>query len=104
MMAALFLLFASFASYTGFACLALAMPEHWERAGGDAADQPMLRQRLRLSGAVMLCMAFAICIWRDGASFGTILWGVLISASAIAVAFTLTWRPQLLLWCSRVNR
>lgn len=103
MMAALLLLFAILASYTGFACLALAMPEHWKSAGGDPGDQAMRRHGLRLSGALVLCMALAVCIWNEGPSFGTLLWAILMSASAIAVTLTLTWRPQLLLWRSRSN-
>jgi hypothetical protein len=103
MMATLLLLFASLAGYSGFACLALAMPEHWANAGGDPDGQATRRHRLRLSGAMMLCMACAVCIWRDGASFGILLWTLLMSASAIAVTFTLTWYPQLLLRCSRAS-
>ena len=98
------LLFAVLACYTGFACLALAMPDYWARAGGDANDHGRRRHRLRLSGALMLCLALAICIWRDGVSFGAILWIILLTASASAVAFTLTWRPRLLLWRSRGHR
>lgn len=103
-MTAALLLLASLASYAGFACLALAMPEHWEKAGGNADRQPRLGRRLRWSGALMLCMALAICIWRDGAGFGSLLWGVLMSAGGIAVALTLTWRPRLLLCFGRASR
>lgn len=96
MMTPLLLLIACAASYTGFACMALAMPDHWTRAGG-VADRPATRaRRLRRVGAVILGIACALCIMRDGASFGIILWIVLMSASAIAVALTLTWHPRLL--------
>lgn len=104
MMGALLLLLASCAGYTGFACLALAMPEHWESAGGNPDDQAKRRQGLKLCGALMLCVAFAICVWRDGPSFGTLLWATMMTASAIAVAFTLSWRPRLLLWWQRRHR
>ena len=104
MMGALLLLLASCASYAGFACLALSMPEHWESAGGNPDQQTKRRQGLKLCGALMLCVAFAICIWRDGVSFGTILWVIMMTASAIAVAFTLSWCPRLLLWFSRAYR
>lgn len=95
MTAALLLLLAGAASYGGFACLALAMPDYWEQAGGDASRQPP-PGRLRLAGAALLTTTLALCLWRDGPGMGALLWGVLLTAGAIAVAFTLTWRPQLL--------
>lgn len=97
MMAALLLLFAILAGYTGFACLALAMPEHWESAADDPDEQALRRHGLRLSGALALCMALAICTWRDGVGFGALLWALLMYASAIGVTLTLAWCPQLLL-------
>jgi hypothetical protein len=103
MMAAFLLLLAGAAGYGGFACLALAMPDHWARAGGAVEDHARRGRRLRLAGALMLCVALAICIWRDGASFGAILWVILLTASAIGVALTLTWRPRWLLWRSRAG-
>jgi hypothetical protein len=103
MMHTLLMLFAIVAGYAGFACLALAMPDHWESAGGDPGKHAQRRDGLRLWGPLMLWSAFAICLWRDGPSFGTLLWVMLMSASGIAVAFTLTWRPKLLLWGSRAR-
>jgi hypothetical protein len=101
MMAGLLLLFAGLAGYAGFACLALAMPDYWTRAGGAGAGHAGRIHGLRLTGALMLCLSLSLCIWRDGASFGAILWTILLTAGAIAVAFTLTWRPRLLLWRGR---
>lgn len=101
MMAGFMLLCASIAGYAGFACLALSMPDNWAKAGGAADGHAGRRPGLRLCGALMLCATLALCIWRDGASFGAMLWIILLTASAIAVAFTLTWRPRLLLWRSR---
>lgn len=103
MMPALLMLLAGAAGYAGFACLALAMPDHWESAGGDPGKHAQRRHGLRLSGALMLCAALAICLWRDGPSFGTLLWVMLMSASAIAVAFTLSWHPKLLLLLSHAR-
>lgn len=92
---ALSLLFAGLAGYGGFACLALAMPEHWERCSGHPDHHAPRRRGLRMSGALMLCMAALACIWRDGASFGILLWATLMSAGGIAVALTLAWWPML---------
>ncbi|MTV36751.1 DUF3325 family protein [Duganella radicis] len=90
------LLLAATATYAGFACLSLAMPDNWERAGGDIASHTPRRRPLRLGGALLLSLALTLCLWRDGPSFGVLLWAVLLSAGAITVAFTLTWRPSLL--------
>ncbi|TXG01533.1 DUF3325 domain-containing protein [Massilia arenae] len=88
-LSAALLLLACLTSYAGFACLALAMGEHWERMGwrreGTAAPR-----WLRPAGLCLLLLAYGLCVWRDGASFGSLLWIVLISAASIAVAFT--WR------------
>lgn len=106
MMPALLLVAAALASYGGFACLALAMPDHWIRASGQRSDAALHRRRLRPAGFFMLGVAYVLCVCRDGPSFGSLLWGVLISAAAIAVALTLTWRPTFLLptvWRSRLR-
>jgi hypothetical protein len=94
---ALLLLAAGLASYSGFACLALAMPRHWTQASGQRVDVVPRRRWLRPCGFLMLGVAYALCVYRDGPSFGSLLWAVLISAAAIAVALTLAWRPQWLL-------
>lgn len=95
MIPALLLLAAALAGYLGFACLALAMPRHWAEASGEKTAPPHPRW-LRTCGFSLSGIAFAICVCRDGLSFGAVLATVLISASAIAVALTLAWRPRLL--------
>ncbi len=96
MMSSLLLLIALGASYTGFACMAVAMPDHWSRAGGNPHRPATHARKFRRAGAALLCLALTLCILRDGAGFGVILWAVSMSASAIAVALTLTWHPRLL--------
>ncbi len=90
-MMALMLVAACLASYGGFACLALAMPEHWEPWRGRSQRAVPWRW-LRPAGLGLLALAYGLCVRRDGISFGSLLWTVLISAAALAVAFTLTWR------------
>jgi len=92
-MTAVLLLAACLASYGGFACLALAMLDHWEQAS-HARGRAAAPRWLRPAGLCLLGLAYGLCVWRDGASFGSLLWAVLISAAAIAVAFTLTWRNR----------
>lgn len=90
-MSTLLLLAACLLAYAGFACLALAMPEHRVLVG-DRATRLASPRQLRGLGAGLLGGACGLCLYRDGASFGSLLWLVLISAAGLAVAFTLTWR------------
>jgi len=56
---------------------------------------------------LLLGIAYLVCVYRDGPSFGSLLWVVLISAAAIAVALTLAWHPRLLFppaWRTRRHR
>jgi hypothetical protein len=96
MMSALLLLAAGLASYVAFACLALTMPRHWAEANGQAAAFVPQRTWLRPCGFALLGLSYALCWYRDGTSFGSVLWVLLISAAAVAVALTLAWRPRLL--------
>ena len=97
MMSTLLLVGAGLASYGGFVCFALAIPAHWAQASGQQGDTALRRRRLRTVGIFMLSLAYVLCVSRDGPSFGSLLWVLSISAAAIAVALTLTWRPKLLL-------
>lgn len=96
-MSALLLFAAGLASYSAFACLALAMPRHWAAASGQAVALAPHRTWLRLGGFVLLGFTYALCVYRDGPGFGSLLWLLLISAAAVAVALTLAWRPRLFL-------
>ncbi|XLZ69769.1 DUF3325 domain-containing protein [Massilia sp. SR12] len=91
-----FLFAAVLASYLGFACLALAMPDHWLQVAGEDR-QGHGRSGLRPAGCAMLVLAFVLCLLRDGPSFGSLLWVMMMGAAALAVALTLTWSPRLLL-------
>lgn len=105
-MPALLLVAASLASYVGFACLALAMPHHWTQVSGESIDVAPHRRWLRPGAYLLQSAAYALCVYRDGPGFGSLLWVILISAAAIAVALTLTWQPQFLLptaWRFRVR-
>lgn len=82
------------AAYCGFTALAVAQPRHWTRVIGEGAPSQRQVWRLRGGGYVLLLVAFALALLRDGASFGIVLWATAISLSAMSVAFTLTWRPR----------
>lgn len=92
------LLFAVFASaYAGFACFALSQKRHWRRVRVREGELPRAAERaLRTLGAVLLVLSLALALGRDGPSFGSLLWATAISLAALAVAFTLAWRPTVL--------
>lgn len=94
MTSGLLLLAAFAAAWLGFACLALAMDRNWEQVFGQRVDRSPYRGRLRALGWPLLGAAYALCWLRDGASFGSLLWMVLIGAAAMAVALVLAWRPH----------
>lgn len=89
-MSALLLLAIGLVCYASFICFALTLPEHWEQLGGRPGHAPGAYP-LRATGAGLLAFALALCLWRDGAGFGSLLWMLLISVAALAVAFTLSW-------------
>jgi hypothetical protein len=92
MMPVLLLLSAGLASYVAFACLALSMPRHWTEVSGQTVAVVPQRTWLRPGGFALLGLSYGLCWYRDGPGFGSVLWVLLISAAAIAVALTLAWR------------
>ncbi|WP_167145087.1 DUF3325 domain-containing protein [Pseudomonas sp. OTU750018] len=84
------LLLSGFVGYAGFACLALAMPRHWKDLMAQRFGPIPPRRWLRPAGFSLLGVAYLLCIMRDGPSFGSLLWLMLISASAACVAFSLS--------------
>ncbi|MDC6166623.1 DUF3325 family protein [Paucibacter sp. XJ19-41] len=62
-------------------------------AGGPSMWSPgwQLLSRLGFGG---LLFAYGCCLVRDGASFGTVLWIVLIALTATVVALTLAFKPS----------
>jgi len=84
------------AAYVGFALLALSQAQHW-RAVVGAVALPRRRVRgLRSIGGTSIALSLILALMRDGSSFGSLLWATAISVAALAVAFTLAWRPRLL--------
>lgn len=86
----------SLAAYLGFALLALSQTRHWRRVGEPARLSRGRVIILRFAGGGMVGLAFILSLMRDGPSFGALLWATTISIAALAMAFTLSWRPRLL--------
>lgn len=99
MLEALLTLAAAMAIYLALALLALSQEDHWSRAGMPPATR--LARRWRYLAGIVLILAGALYVAVHGAGFGLILWVMLIGAGIMAVALTLSWRPQ---WLGGIAR
>ncbi|SMF88987.1 Protein of unknown function [Azospirillum oryzae] len=79
--------------YIAFAALALTVERHW-RDLVDSRRPPPRRTvlRLRCAAALSLTAALSAAVHRDGAGFGILLWVLALTAGALAVSATVTWR------------
>jgi len=93
---ALILLVAMLACATGFGWLALAMAGHWRQVVGTSSCPPTVARRLRVLAGAALSLSLALCLMVDHPSMAALVWIMMLTASALSVAFTLTWRPGLL--------
>lgn len=81
----------------GFGWLALAMDAHWAQVrGAQSPPAPATQRKLRVLGAAALFGSLLLCLRADHASMAALVWIMALAAGALAVAFTLTWRPRLL--------
>jgi hypothetical protein len=62
------------ACYLGFALLALSLQRHWEEVTGQHELPPAVPGVLRALGYAALIAGLGLALWRDGASFGSVLW------------------------------
>jgi len=100
MLEALLTLTAAMAIYLALALLALSQEDHWSRAGMPPATR--LAHRWRYVASIVLILAGLLCVAGHGVGFGLILWVMLVGAAIVAVALTLSWRPQWLGGIARV--
>lgn len=83
-------------SWAGFCLLALAQERH------IGLFYPLFKpaaQVIQAQAAIVIiaiCIAFALCIKTQSAGFGSLLWLLMLTASAMMVALQLTWAPQTL--------
>ena len=80
--------------FAGFGWLALAMDVHWQQVRDDALPPQSTRRYLRLLGAIAIGLSLAACLSVDHATMASLVWIMLLIASSLSVAFTLTWRPR----------
>ena len=77
----------------GFALLALSQERHLERVFASNMPPTHNRRAQQAIGFIAIGLSLPACMATQGASFGSLLWVMLICAAALAVALTLTWRP-----------
>lgn len=78
----------------GMALLALSQERHRDRIFISTRPTAHSIRAHRTAGFITTGLGLPACIASQGASFGSLLWLLLLSAAALAVALTLTWRPQ----------
>ena len=76
--------------------LALSMDAHWEQVRGTEPLQRHTVRTLRWMGATGLLVALALCLAVDHASMASLVWFMALAGAALAIAFTLSWRPRVL--------
>lgn len=88
---------ATIACISGLAWLALAMDVHWKQVRTDVPGVGTAKV-LRILGSLALLISLFLCLATAHASMASLVWVMLLAASALIVAFTLTWRPRLFAW------
>lgn len=71
--------------------LALSQERNWRITYGPGTGRRIMMQRI---GWPLALLTLALCIVRDGASFGTILGLFLLAAAFVAVTLMLAFRPR----------
>ena len=78
----------------GFSWFALAMEVHWQQVRGGSFPGRGTRSLLRWLGAAAVATSLLLCLRVDHASMASLVWVMMMAASALGVAFTLTWCPR----------
>jgi hypothetical protein len=82
--------------YLSFALLAVTQERNWSRTDvkKDMYFHAInIRRKWWLIG-IGLMLGYMLCLVSSGASFGSVLWVLLLGVCAMAAAFTLSWKPQ----------
>jgi Protein of unknown function (DUF3325) len=80
------------------------MAKHWGTVTGENSLPSIRLTALRMIGFSALAASFSLALLRDGASFGSLLWILILTLSAIMTAFTLTWKPHWLALLAKAAR
>lgn len=75
----------------GAALLALSQDKHWRVVTGSAPKSS--RRLARQIGWGIAILILPLCIARDGASFGALLWPLILQLSAVGIAIIIATNP-----------
>jgi len=92
------------AAWLGFALLALSQQRHFFHVHKENVPAALVLSGQRAIGFIAIGVSLVCCIAGQGASFGALLWVLSLSAAAMAIALTLTWRPYWLCWLAHALR
>jgi hypothetical protein len=81
-------------SLLGMAYLALSMPQHFPQAVPERKYSGVVAWRLRASGVVLISSSLVACSLADHMSMVPLVWVMMLTTSAIAVAVVLAYRPR----------
>jgi hypothetical protein len=81
---------------SGMASCALAMDVHWRQVSGQSRLTAAAVRRLRVRGALALAGSLMFCLAADHLSIAALVWVMMLSSSAVLLAFTLAYRPRAL--------
>jgi hypothetical protein len=81
----------------GFAWLATAMDVHWQQVRDSQCPSESMVVMLRVLGASALVLSLVLCLLADHVTMAPLVWVMSLAAAALVVAFTLAWRPRVLL-------
>lgn len=90
----LLMLAACILALSGFALLALSQERHLERVFESNNPATHNSWAQHATGFMAVSLSLPACIAAQGASFGSLLWVMLICAAAMIIALLLTWRPH----------
>jgi len=91
---AMILLAAVIASVAGMSWFALSLDAHWLQVHGNVPRGHQTARCLRVAGVFALLASLVLCLVVDHASMASLVWVMTLTAAALLVAFTLTWRAQ----------
>ena len=90
------LLLAALLSWLGFALLALTQERHFALFYTSFSPFDQWIRAQAATGIIAICLTLPLCLKAQGAGFGSLLWVLLTTFTAMTVALQLTWAPNAL--------
>ncbi|WP_147112411.1 DUF3325 domain-containing protein [Tateyamaria sp. syn59] len=87
-----------------FAGFALSQLKHWTLVTGEKAICPATSHTFKAIGCSLIALGFALAIIHEGWGFGLLIYPMWAFSGALAVSFTLAYRPRMLRPFARLVR